>query len=349
MRRDILVIGNFAYGKMMYDGQRVKSRNVSQYLRKTLITYNIREIDLEYFRDRPIYTIFKLLYLVFYSKTIIIMPGKNGLRELRPIMLFAKKALRKKIIYSVIGGWLYEIVNTNKRLHSLITIMDGVFVETKDLKIKLESIGLNNIYHAPNFIVSRGLSLEEIDNKNEDGIYKFVTFSRVTKDKGTTIAIDSIALLNEKYNGRLKCSLDIFGVIDDSYRDEFNLLLATHADTIFYKGVISEKLVETISNYYCLLFPTYYPGEGFPGTLLVSFAAGVPVIASNWKYNSEIVTHLKTGLIFHPIDSLHLSESILWTINNESLISIMRQNCIIEYQNYNPDIILKEMIELIEK
>lgn len=349
MRRDILVIGNFAYGKMMYDGQRIKSRNVSQYLKKTLITYNIREIDLEYFSKRPIYTIFKLLYLVLYSKTIIIMPGKNGLQSLRPIMLFAKKALKKRIIYSVIGGWLYEIVNTNKHIHSLITIMDGVFVETKDLKIKLESIGFNNIFHASNFIVAKGLSIEEVETKNEEGIYKFVTFSRVTKDKGTSIAIDSIVQLNEKYKERFKCSLDIFGVIDDSYKDEFDQLLAKHVDTIFYKGVISDKLVETISNYYCLLFPTYYPGEGFPGTLLVSFAAGVPVIASNWKYNSEIVTHLKTGLIFHPIDSLNLSESILWTINNESLISIMKQNCIIEYQKYNPDIIFKEMIELIEK
>ena len=46
-----------------------------------------------------------------------------------------------------------------------------------------------------------------------------------------------------------------------------------------------------------MLFPTCYRGEGFTGAVLESMMAGVPVIATDWKYNSEIVKDGETGLI----------------------------------------------------
>lgn len=54
---------------------------------------------------------------------------------------------------------------------------------------------------------------------------------------------------------------------------------------------------EVLKNYDALLFPTYYEGEGFAGTIIDAFAAGLPVIASDWKYNSEIIKQGITGVI----------------------------------------------------
>lgn len=47
-----------------------------------------------------------------------------------------------------------------------------------------------------------------------------------------------------------------------------------------------------------MVIPTYYQGEGFPGTILDSYIFGVPVIVSKCKYNSEMIKEGKTGKLF---------------------------------------------------
>ena len=47
-----------------------------------------------------------------------------------------------------------------------------------------------------------------------------------------------------------------------------------------------------------MIFPTYYVGEGFPGTIIDAFSSGIPDIATDWRYNSEIVQNGKTGYIY---------------------------------------------------
>ena len=51
----------------------------------------------------------------------------------------------------------------------------------------------------------------------------------------------------------------------------------------------SDKSVDIIKNYYWLLFPTRWDGEESAGTICESFIAGVPVIATDWKFNSEMI------------------------------------------------------------
>jgi glycosyltransferase involved in cell wall biosynthesis len=55
-------------------------------------------------------------------------------------------------------------------------------------------------------------------------------------------------------------------------------------------------LTKVLRDYFALLFPIYYIGEGFAGTAIDAFSAGVPVIASDWKYNSEVI---KEGINVH--------------------------------------------------
>lgn len=61
---------------------------------------------------------------------------------------------------------------------------------------------------------------------------------------------------------------------------------------IRYGGSVPfDKSVNVLKDYFALLFPTYYEGEGFAGTLIDAYSAGAPVIviAFDWKYNSELV------------------------------------------------------------
>ena len=46
-----------------------------------------------------------------------------------------------------------------------------------------------------------------------------------------------------------------------------------------------------LKKYFALLFPTYFHGEGFAGCLIDAFFAGIPVIATDWLYNKDIINN----------------------------------------------------------
>lgn len=118
---------------------------------------------------------------------------------------------------------------------------------------------------------------------------KLCTFSRVMREKGIEDAAKAVTTVNAELGYRA-FSLDIFGQIDSRQTEWFEDLKKTFPDYIHYVGLVPfDKSVETLKSYYMLLFPTYYEGEGFAGTLIDAYSAGVPVIASDWRYNPEIV------------------------------------------------------------
>ncbi|MFR3494185.1 MAG: glycosyltransferase [Blautia sp.] len=67
-------------------------------------------------------------------------------------------------------------------------------------------------------------------------------------------------------------------------KNGLNSCKASSPQYIRYKGMVPfNQSTEVLKNYDALLFPTYYEGEGFAGTIIDAFAAGLPVIASDWK------------------------------------------------------------------
>ena len=123
-------------------------------------------------------------------------------------------------------------------------------------------------------------------------------FSRILKEKGIDDAIEIVKLANRK-SGEQRFFLDIYGRIEASYETEFCELTAENKTVCRYLGVKNAGAgPKVIAGYFALLFPTYYMGEGFAGTILDGFSAGRPVIANDWRYNSEIVEDGVNGFIY---------------------------------------------------
>ena len=100
-----------------------------------------------------------------------------------------------------------------------------------------------------------------------------------------------VHLLNRKA-GSCKAVLDIYGPIEDGYEEELQRYVDSSDGAVNYKGIVDyNDSVSVLNNYYMLLFPTSFYGEGFPGTLIDAFSAGLPVIATDWNdvlyYSSE--------------------------------------------------------------
>lgn len=177
---------------------------------------------------------------------------------------------------------------------------------------------------------------------------KLCTFSRVLKEKGIENAIDAVTCINEQ-NKREIFSLDIYGQIDDAYKEEFMMKQKNFPEYINYGGVIPfDRSSEVLKDYYALIFPTYYEGEGFAGTLIDAMAAGVPVIASDWKYNTEIVNENITGILFPAQDTKILIDKLMQIYTENMWWNHMKKESLKQAFKYLPQNTIQIFIDNLE-
>ncbi len=166
------------------------------------------------------------------------------------------------------------------------------------------------------------------------------------KEKGIEDAAKAVETVNERL-GYCALTLDIYGQVWEEYKERFDMVQKDFSAYVRYCGSIdADKSVEVLKDYFALLFPTYYEGEGFAGTLIDAYSAGIPVIATDWRYNAELVTE-STGFIYKTGDQDALVEILVSVVKNPSLMLRKKKMCIEEANKYRIDkavqILLKEM------
>lgn len=345
----ISVIGHFGNGKIFLDGQTVKTKIVTEELQSQLGFNNVKKYDT--FGGWK--TIFKAPYQSFSAlkngKNVIIFPAHNGLRVYVPLLSFFKVVFkRRKLHYVVIGGWLPHFLQEHKYLIKYLKQFDGIYVETNTMKTALNENGFNNVFVMPN--CKKLTILKENELVYSQGTpYRLCTFSRVMREKGIEDAVKAVKAVNDDL-GYQSFSLDIYGQIDSDQTEWFKKLQASSPQYIRYKGMVPfNQSTEVLKNYNALLFPTYYEGEGFAGTIIDAFAAGLPVIASDWKYNSEIIKQGITGIVIKTHSISELKNAILSIDSDVKTWNSMRRNCIAEAKMYLPENAMKELINIVNE
>jgi len=345
--KKVAIIGHFAFDKDFFDGQTIKTRTLSKALENQLGEEKVLTVD-TYGGLKSILKIVCKTFAAFSQcKNIIMLPAQNGLKLFAPLLKLFNCVFNRKIHYSVIGGWLPDYVKKNRLMSYILRSFDFIYVETKAMKANLENLGFKNIVIVPNFKNIDILSCDELICEHSEP-FKFCTFSRVSKEKGIEDAIEAVMSINKEV-GRTFCKLDIYGKIDTDYESRFLSMQEEFPDYIRYMGCVNaDESVNVLKNYYALLFPTYYDGEGFAGTLLDAFSSGVPIIASDWKYNSEFVTHGYDGFIFPTHDVNLLKESILNLTDNSESYKTMKNNCLYTAGRYLPSVVVKTILDKME-
>lgn len=233
---------------------------------------------------------------------------------------FRLLALKKNIIYWVIGGGIGKKIAQGLFSVELYKSLDCIIVEDKDIQKQMEKCGLTHVLTVPNF-----KPIPFVQKKNcKANIKKFIFLSRVTPLKGCDIIISAAKQLRRK---GFDFEIDFYGPIESDYPFEEYI---GNVPCLSYKGFLSLETredFEYISQYDALLFPTYYPNEGFPGVLIDGYIAGLPIITTNWRYNSHIVEHGKTGWLLPIQDSDSLANLIEEIILGKYDLNSMSKNC----------------------
>lgn len=338
------ICGHFGGNKNFLDGQTVKTKIITKELQKEFGDNEVKKVDTYGGKKRLFSIIINLIGLVISCKNVIIFPAQNSLILFAPILAFINRFYHRKLHYVVIGGWLPEFVSTRKRLQRALRKFDIIYVETNTMKNKLEAVGFSNIIVMPNCKELNILKPEELVY-TKDEPYKLCTFSRVMKEKGIEDAVNAVIAVNEEM-GRVVYTLDIYGQIDSNQVEWFKNLEESLPTYIKYKGLVDfDKTTQVLKDYFMLLFPTYYDGEGFAGTLIDAMAAGVPVIASNWRYNSEIIKDGKIGFIINK----NLKDELVKVLSATNRVNDMKISCLLEAEKYLPKNAIIGLLSEIER
>lgn len=338
------LIGNYGGGTESLDGQTIKTKIVSSEVEKNFGASNVVRKN----THGGIFFLFKMPLVILATlltcQNVLIFPARNGIKFIVPVLVFLNFFFKRKLHYVVIGGWLPDFLATRSFLSRQLKKLDWIYVETEIMKNRLDVNGFNNVCVMPNF---KRLAIVE-ENELVDVVhapFRFCTFSRVMKEKGIEDAVKAIVQINERTK-TTTCMLDIYGKVDEKQQEWFNDLMKNSPKEISYKGCVSfDKSVETLKEYYALLFPTYYDGEGFAGTLLDAFAAGVPVIASDWRYNAEVVRNDVDGFIFKTSNFEDFVEKIEIAIGDCKNWNGKKRNCLERAWQYSPQNVTKELFD----
>lgn len=321
----ILIIGNFGNENKL-NGQTARTRTIYNSLQKNEII-KVKKIDT--CRKNP-FMFIKLLLGVKKAKKIIAMPAQRSLGFISKIISLFR--CEQKTIYVVIGGWLPEYLYENQTVKKRINNYQAFLVQTEGIKMKLHQVGINKVVVFPNYRISDEKYKQNINYVNN----AIVFYSRIRKDKGAIIAIDCVNRYNSD-NRNEKITLDFYGPIDDDFEEEFRKALEKNKN-IAYRGILKQpKTIDALKNYRFLFFPTYYEGEGFPGAVLESYMASLPVLASDWKYNKEIIHNGRTGMIFKLDDLNDLDSKFTKMLNDDELIKKMHIMCHRESLKYSEE------------
>lgn len=339
--------GQYGDGGKIADGQAVRTTIITRELQMKYGKESVHIVNTNGWRKHPVSFLWHSFMLVAKSRKVLIAPADNGYRVFVPLLMLFNSIFRRDLIHIVIGGFLPALLKEKPNYIKFENKFNAVFVQTDNLLKDLSELGVKNLYISsnPKRLNTRKKSDISINNNTK---IRVCTLSRVNESKGIEVAINAVRRVNEHLsNGSIK--LDLYGLIQPGFESWFNNLLKKNMEIVEYKGIIDfDKTVETLQHYFLMLFPTYYYGEGFPGNVIDAYNAGVPIIATDWLYNKDVIKNGRNGLLVPVKDSVALANAIEYLYNDRRLHYQMSLNCIEDAAKYHPDEVLRKLYEVIE-
>ena len=337
----VAILGHFAFGMDKANGQTIKTKIIGAELKKVLGDEEVVYFDTmggwKFLFKMP----FTLIRLLRNYRNIVFLPAYKAVYLIVPLLVLFNFFYHRNLHYVVVGGRLPQLLRKHPVLRLSLRYVNHIYLETKMMSKELEKVKLKDVVVMPN--------CKSLDIVKENQLahftappYPLCTFSRVERSKGIEDAINAVNACNKNL-GKTFFNLHIYGLIQD--KEWFDNLMRNQSENVTYQGVIDySKSTEILRQYFALLFPTYYAGEGFAGTIIDAMAAGLPVIASDWKANPEIIKEGETGMLFPVHATEALTDILLLLAERPQLIDTLRRNCIQEAKKYQPEVVIQSLV-----
>lgn len=186
------------------------------------------------------------------------------------------------------------------------------------------------------------------DTGANDGALRLAYVGRLKESKGID---DLLAAYERASDAGADVVLNIYGhfLPDDPYEDNFLDRCSRLPGARFHGKLPNEDVIPTLQDADAFVFPTVYDGEGFPGALVEAFAAGCPVLATDWNFNADIVTDGVDGRLFSPHDVAALSSHIRELAADPALLSELQDGARETGRQYSVERVSASIIEYLDE
>lgn len=249
--------------------------------------FDIVNLDVSKYRHSLLLSAFQMIINLFKYDRFVFSLSDAALQKISYLNFVLKK---KKVSIYIVGGRVYERLD-NKRFNNFMKNVCVIYAETNSLKkLILEKCPQANVERFPNFKeIPQNIKFEE---KGPGKTVKLLYLSSIRETKGIFRCIEIVEKLNQIDQER-EYKLSIYGnfKLTDEERTRFDKLVA-ESPYLSFDGFIelsTPEAYQILAEHHIMLFLTNHPGEGFPGILIDAMIAGLPVIASDWRYNAELL------------------------------------------------------------
>lgn len=272
-------------------------------------------VDTFYWKSSPSVFV-KLLWYILVHRSAKIVLSASPVSAHSLIKMLSILHVHNDVFYWVIGGSFHKMVESGQLDVKVYRSLKRIFVQGQSMVDTLNKLGLSNVLYVANskLITHYGKKIE-----NNEGKTHFVFLSRVEEYKGCSDIITSAKQLIQKgYQDKFDISFYGRPSEDGEYVNLFNEMVSACPVTK-YKGVLNlrdPQNYDELASYDCMLFPTYWHGEGFPGIVIDAYISSLPIIASDWNLNKDVIEDGVTGWIIPAHDVNALTERMEYVINH---------------------------------
>lgn len=331
-RNKLILIGPINTGHIACTGDTVKNQ---LFLKRFLEVFDkVIIVDTYHWQKRPWCLVNMVIKLIIFphAKVVVSANPKSADIIIRFINILG---MSSRTFYWVVGGLLHSTLENNILNWKTYKNLAGIFVQGLTMVKSMKDLGLHNVKYVPN---SKYINYIPVKPEKRDCKTHFVFLSRIEKYKGCDYILDCINILNNKgYKG--KYDITFYGKTTDEkeYFAEFKQRILNNEDAK-YEGVLNlqdTKQYDKLSEFDVMLFPTYWPGEGFPGVIIDAYIAGLPVIASDWNLNKDVIEDGITGWIVPTHDVDALANKMIYVIDNKEIVAKLSKNSKEKAMNYD--------------
>ncbi len=238
----------------------------------------------------------------------------SSLHLMGPLVVMLARLRSKPVMIRKFGGTDFLEYGRLRRTLCLWALRraDLYLAETKYLVERARVAGLDRVlWH------SNSRAMPELPELAADSraCRRFVFMGQIRSEKGV---LELIAA-GEKLEGEVV--VDVFGGLGGN----IDLQAFAGLSRVRYMGPLEAADVrDTLCRYDCLVLPSYYGGEGYPGVILEAYAAGLPVVATRWRAIPELIDDGLSGLLVEPRDPDSLLHGMLSLVEDGELCAHLR-------------------------
>jgi glycosyltransferase involved in cell wall biosynthesis len=286
--------------------------------------YNImsfdRESNIKYFdlQNRNRNKIFRLIssYTAFIAEiasvdTVVLNPSLNGKSFLRDALFVLLTKIKNKKLAIFWHGWDDTLEIRIKKNYFLRLFFkntfgraDGFVVLGEIFRKKLISLGVRKdaLFHREVMSISKQWIEEfniqdKIENKQTQpqNTLNLLFLSRLMKEKGVYICVDTFSLLLNKYS-EMRFLMHIAGDGEELEKLREYVKKNEIPNVFFYGDIRGDDKFNLLKSCDLFLFPTYH-GEGFPNVIVEALFFGLPVITRPIAAIPDMVEHGVNGYL----------------------------------------------------